>query len=502
MVLNTGVMYTRMIITMIVTLLSSRWVLLALGKEDFGIFNLVSGLLSMLMFLNMTMATASQRFLSYALGRGDTQEIRDTFYYSCVLHFIIGVIIVLGIEIVGQVLLFTVLQVPAGKMNLALFCLHSLSVSTFITVVSVPYSAILISHENIVLVSIVHIGEALLKLATSIVLLYYMGSRLKLYAVCMALIPSVSVFIYRMYCHRHYSETHIIFKRITDKTLFRKFTSYAGWNLIGSISSLLRTQGVAMLLNSFYGVLMNAAYGIATQVKGQLTFFSSAIVTSTRPQIVKSEGAGNRKRALALSAMTCKVTFLLLSMIAVPLVIEMPYVLTLWLKNVPEYAVSFTRLIVLLNVVFQFAIGLSIPIESVGNIKQVQLVVGGMHFIVIPIGYVMLKAGLPPQSVFVMIIAEECVGIILRLFISHKVTGLDIVNFIKETLVPSVVTSISGFLFCFFIVNCLEEGFLRLALLVVLSVTFFFVVSYIYTLTKAERMKINAVVKRISSKIF
>lgn len=501
MVLNTAVMYGRLAITMVVTLLSSRWVLMALGQEDFGIYNLISGLLSMLMFLNLTMATASQRFLSFALGKGNKQLIVDTFYYSCVLHFIIGVIIVLGIEIIGQTFLYTILQVPEGKMYLAIFCLHSLAVSTFFTVISVPYNAILISRENIVFVAIVEILSALSKLIAAMVLLQYDGERLKLYALIMAGIPICQTLIYRLFCIRHYEETRIKLRKIKDYSLFRQFAAYAGWNLIGSISSLLRTQGVSMLLNSFHGVAMNVAYGIATQVKGQFSYFSSSIVTATRPQIVKSEGMGNRKRVHSLSAMTCKVTFMLLSMLSVPLILEMPYVLQLWLKEVPDYAVAFTRLILIINLLFQFAVGLSMPIESVAKIKQLQIWVGGLHFVVLPIGYVMLKLGLSPESVFVMVAMEESVGIALRMFISHRVTGLSIPEFIKNTLAPSIISFLVLFCLSYVVQQPMSEGFMRLCVICVISVVYTSIIGYRVVLNAFEREKVNSVINKLINKI-
>lgn len=501
MVLNTMVLYGRLAITMIVTLLSSRWVLLALGKEDFGIYNLVAGLLSMLMFLNLTMATASQRFLSFALGKGDRKLIEDTFYYSSMLHLLIGLVIIAGIESIGQILLHTMLQVPEGKLHLAVFCLHSLSVSTFVTVISVPYNAVLISHENILFVAVVEIASAVLKLLSAVILLNFDGERLKLYAAFMTAIPILQVLVYRVYCHKHYEETHIRLRRIDDTNLFRQITSYAGWNLIGSVSSLLRTQGVSMLLNSFYGVAMNAAYGIASQVKGQLSNFSSSIVTATRPQIVKSEGQGNRKRVLALSATTSKIAFLLLSMLSVPLIVEMPYVLELWLKNVPEYTVSFTRLIILINLVFQLSIGISIPIESVGKIRQLQIWVGGLHFIVLPVGYVMLKLGLPPYSVFVMVVCEEIVGLALRMGISHRVTGLNVGLFMKETIMPSLATTLFLFLLSGCLTEFMQEGFIRLLANCILSLTYMGVVGYNLTLTKFEKEHIKGMAEKIFERL-
>ncbi len=501
MVINTIILYGRLAVTMVVTLLSSRWVLMALGKEDFGIYNLVAGLLSMLMFLNLTMATATQRFLSFALGKGKQKEIEETFYYSCILHLITGFIIVVAIEVIGQVLLYTVLQIPEGKMYLAIFCLHTLSVSTFATVISVPYNAVLISHENIIFVAFVEIVSALLKLLLAIVLLDYAGERLKLYAISMTIIPILQVLTYRTYCYRHYTETRFRIHKISDKNLFRQMISYAGWNLIGSISSLLRTQGVSMLLNAFYGVMMNAAYGIASQVKGQLNNFSTSIVTATRPQIVKSEGQGNRQRVLTLSATTSKIAFLLLSMLSIPLMVEMPYILQLWLKNVPEYTVSFTRLIILINLVFQFSIGISIPIESVGKIRLLQIWVGGLHFIVLPIGYVMLKLSFSPDSIFVMIVCEEVIGIALRLFISQKVTGLNAKQFVKETIFPSILTTALLYFLSVSINRFMTEGFMRLVLTCCLSFLYMIIIGYNFTLTKFEQVHIRELANKILRKL-
>ncbi len=500
MVFNTFILYARVGITVFVTLFSSRWILQALGKEDFGIFNLVSGLLTMLTFLNVTMASSSQRFLSYALGKGDQDKLKEMFYFSTVLHFGVGILIVLLIETVGRYLLMNVLLIPEGKYSLALFVLHCLSVSTFTTVISVPYSASLITHENIFFVALIQITEALLKLGAAVLLLYYDGPRLKLYSVCMMMIPIVSACCYRTYCYRKYIESHIILHRITDYALFREFASYSGWNLIGGLSSMLRTQGVAMLMNSFYGVIVNAAYGIATQVNGQMNFFSASIVTSTRPQIVKSEGMGNRARMHALSATTSKITFLLLAMLSIPILVEMPYILHIWLRNVPDYTINFTRLILLQSLVFQFSVGVSIGVESVGKIKLLQLYVGILHFIVIPIGYICLKLGLSPYAVLICVIIEELIGFVLRLFVSRKVTGLNISEFLKNNTIPCIISAIFTALICFGIKHSLVESLIRLLLIILSSLTIICILSYYFVLNNNEISTIISIIKKVRRK--
>lgn len=502
MIVNTVVMYARLAITMVITLLSSRWVLLALGEEDFGIYNLVAGLLGLLMFLNLSMATASQRYLSYALGKKDNDLLSDTFFISIILHFIIGVVIFFLVEIVGQYLLYNFLQVPFKKIDLAVFCLHSLAINAFVTVISVPYRASLISHENIMFVALTEVGVSVLKLILAIVLLDYLGNRLKLYAVVMTLIPIMQALVFRIYSKHKYPECRFKIHRISDYKRFKDMAVYASWNMIGSVSSLLRDQGIPMLLNSFYGVCMNTAYGLALQVKGQLNYFSSSIVTATKPQIVKSEGAGNRQRSLSLSAFTCKVTFLLLSMLAIPLIVDMPYILHLWLKIVPEYTISFTRIVIVICLVYQFAIGISIPVEAVGRIKHLQILVGGLHMLVIPVGFIMLHIGMTPNSIFLMIVCEEVICVIVGLFISKRVTGLNVISFLIQTIIPCVIATIVAFGLIYSLHNLFDESFIRLCGICVVSILYFVSIGYLFVFTKDERKKAQQILNSLIHKLY
>lgn len=473
---------------------------MALGEEDFGIYSLVAGMLSMLMFLNITMASSTQRFLSYALGKKDIKMLEDTFYYSCLIHLAIGVFIVLIIETGGRMFLENILQVPEGKESLALFVLHCLSISTFFTVISVPYNASLFTHENIIYVTIVQFLESIAKFCIAYYLLDYSGNRLKLYAILMSAIPIISAFLYFAYCFSHFPETQIQFKNSHNKSILKKITSYSGWNLIGGISSLMRTQGVAMLLNSFFGIIVNTAYGIANQVNGQLKFFTQAIVVAVRPQIVKSEGAGNRKRMLLLSQTTCKITFLLLSLISVPLIVEMPYILELWLKNVPIYAIEFTKLIIFISLLSQLSVGISISIESIGNIKWLQLLVGGMHFIVLPIGYVLLRNGLSPMSVFWVVIIEEFLGLVTRTIISQRLTGLNAIKYFTTIVAPCILLLFASIYSATYIMDYLPTGFTQFVVITLFTTTLIGIGSYTFILNNQEQSYIKSIIQKVWQK--
>lgn len=500
MIVNTCIMYARGVLTMGVTLLSSRWVLMALGEEDFGIYNLVAGMLALLSFLNITLASSTQRFLSYALGKGDIKELNSVFNLSCILHFFIGLLVLALIEFVGVLFLDMVLQIPDGKDVDAMFVLHCLSISMFIAVVTVPYNAALITHENMLFVAIVQIGEALLKLAVAIILLNYTGGRIHLYALCMMIIPVFSNSMFITYCVKKYPETKISFRAAKRFDLFKQFASYSGWNLIGGISHLFKAQGVAMLLNTFKGVVINAAFGIASQVNSQLQFFSSTIVTATRPQIVKSEGMGNRDRMTQVSVTTCKLTFLMLAVLVAPFISECDYILNVWLKDVPEYTTSFVQFFLISSLIRQLYTGVSIGIESVGAIKYLQIFVGGLHFLVLPVGYFLLRFDYGVLSVFYMLVCEELLCLIITIIISRQVTGLDVTGFLKGCLIPCILIFIVAFSLCVSTKLVFHSDLLRLLADCAISTAVTAFLAYFFVFDKKERIIIQSYIEKAISK--
>lgn len=487
MLFNTCVMYIRAALTMGVTLLSSRWVLMALGEKDFGIYNLVAGLLSILSFLNITLASSTQRFLSYAQGKGNIEELNSVFNLSCILHGSIGILIFIIFEIIGSLFLEHVLQIPVGKEADAIFVLHCIAISMFISIVTVPYSASLITHENMLFVSCIQIGEALLKLLVAYTILDYSGNRIRLYALLMMVIPIFSSTCYITFCRKKYEETKINIKSGVKKSLFKTFGTYTGWNLIGGVSHLFKAQGIAMLLNSFMGVVVNAAFGIANQVNSQIQFFSSTIVTATRPQIVKSEGMGDRARMTRVSITTCKLTFLLLSFLVVPFVIECSYILNIWLKEVPKYTTEFVQLILIASLIRQLYTGVSIGIESVGSIKYLQIFVGGLHFLVLPLGYILLKLECGALSVFYMLICEEVLCLIITSTISHKVTKLHLPSFYTGTVIPCIFTFLATLLICAGCNLKLQHSIMSLALECCLSTALTVLFAFVFVFDKKEK---------------
>lgn len=494
---NTLILYVKILVTTCVGLLTTRYVLEALGIDDYGLYNLIAGIIAMLSFFNAAMSVATQRFLSFAFGKKDLIELRKIFHYSIILHIVVSILIIILIEIGGRYLIMNILSISESKIDVAINVLHWISVSTFFSILAVPYIAILTSRENMFLLSLIDIIEAVLKLGIAIILLFLVAHKLILYASLIASVMCVSLLIKIGVCYKKYPETHISLKSVHDKDLLKRITRFTGWSLIGSVSSIARGQGIAVILNIFYGVVINAAYGIANQVNGLLSFFSAAIMQSIRPQIIKSEGAQDRPRMLKLSLIACRYMFFLCALFSIPLIIEMPYILNLWLKEVPEYTIVFCRLILFITLLSMLTQGLSVSIEATGKIKWLQVIVGTLHVINFPIGYWLLKIGYPPQSVLICILSEEAVCLLLRVIIAHKITNLRVRDFITKVLIRSVAIFTIAFGIGYFTAHAVhDESFMRLLLTTGSSSGSFILCGWFLGTEREERRRIGDIIHK------
>jgi len=486
-IVNTVILYGNMVVNAVIALMSTRWILEALGKVDFGIYSLVGGIIAMFSFLNVAMVAATQRFISYSMGQNKQDIIKETFRCSVLLHLAIGVIVLLIFEFMGDYFMHHKLQIPQSRMSEAMIVLHCLSVATFFNIITVPYQAVLNARENMLVIALIGICESIVKLVIAIVLLHYFGDRLVLYAVLMMSMFIFSMILNRIYCLWKYEEVKLNSHQPVNVKLFKQMVAFAGWNFIGSISSLLRNQGLAMLMNSFFGVIINAAYGIATQVNGQAQFFSRTIVRALQPQIVKSEGAGDRSRMKKIALTTCKIPFLMLSLVVAPLVAEMPFILKLWLGNFPDNSIIFCRLILLITLIMQIKMGLSIAIDSVGRIKWYQIVCGGLHFIVIPIAYFLYHIGYSPFWGLMIVFFEEILTILLTSLFSIKLAGISIKIYYLKVFLPSILTVFAVFTICYSGVSNIVNDWLRLGLFTTIYIAATCCISYFLILNKNER---------------
>ncbi|MFA5329755.1 MAG: hypothetical protein WC384_18310 [Prolixibacteraceae bacterium] len=499
---NTAILYARMAITMFISLYATRLILAALGASDFGIFNLVAGAIVMLTFLNNAMAAATQRFMSFAQGEGNEGKQKSIFNVSVVLHFFIGLFIVVLLELAGYFLFKSILNIDAERMDVAKLIYHFLVVSMFVNVISVPYDAVINAHENMLFVAILGILEAILKLSIALYVTYTGFDKLVSYGFLMAALAILLLLIRRIYCHNKYIEVQINIRKYYDKNLFKEMTAFGSWSLMGSIAGLVSSYGQGIVINIFFGTIINAAQGVANQISGQLGAFSSTMQKALGPVIAKSEGAGKRELMIKASVTGSKFSYFLLAFFVIPVFIEMPYILNLWLKEVPEYTIVFCRLLLIINLIDQMFTTLPSAIGATGNIKDYQKVVSILALLPLFISYILFTIGYPPQTLYFVFIGQRIIrsfGPIL--YFTKKLCGLSPIYFLKEVVFRSFAITIGVALMSLLPFLIFDIGMIRLGSTLLVSSLSFIVSVKWFGLSVEEEAQIGSIFKSIINRL-
>lgn len=499
---NTGILYARMAITVFISLYATRLVLAALGVADFGLFNVVGGVVAMLGFLNSSMAAATQRFMSYAQGEGDLEKVKRIFNMSTLLHAGIAVLMVLVLEIAGYFFFNGILNIAPERVEVAKIIYHFMVVSTFFTVLSVPYEAVITSHENMLFYAILGILEAVLKLGIALYLAYSAYDHLIAYGFLMAALAIFLLLLRRIYCHRNYVECVLNFRKYYEKDLMKEISSFAGWSLLGSASSMLANYGTTIVINIFFGTVVNAAQGIAQQVSGQLSAFANTMLKALNPIIDKSEGAGNRLLMLKAAMTGSKISFFLLMFFYIPVLIEMPYIFKIWLKNVPDYAILFCRLGLIRNLIEQLFVTLTSAIAAVGNIRKFQIYNSVLNFFPLVISYILFLLHYPVYALYVVFIIYALIGGILVLYFAKSDCELSIPVYFKNVVVPCIV-SFGLILITSFIPSLFNFNHnLRLLLVITMNSLSFLIVLWFIGFNAEERLLVNPIIRSILRRSF
>lgn len=494
-VFNTGVLYAKMLVTVGITLYSTRLVLNALGVSDYGTYNLIAGIIAMLSFLNVAMTTSTQRYFSFYQGTKNKEIQKDIFSNSLLLHLGIGVILIIGLLLMSFFLFDGFLNIPQDRIPAAKVVYYFMLFSVFTTVLSVPFTATLNAHENMLWIAVVNTIEVLLKLAIAFSLYIYEGDKLIFYGLSIAVIGIISLFFYSFFCMKRYSECTFNLHKGMNPKLIKELGSFAGWNLFGALCGVGRTQGVAVILNLFFGTVVNAAYGLANQVSGQMNFFSVTMLRALNPQIMKSEGAGDRKRMLRLSMMASKFGFFLLAFIAIPCIFEMPEILKFWLKEVPEYTVAFCSLILMAIMTNQLTIGLQSAVQATGRIKTYQSVVGAILLLNLPISYILLELALPVYSVMISFILIELIACGFRILFLKKIAGLSIKEYMNRVFLRELIPVLASILICLLMTNAFSFNF-RFIVTFIFSIFIFVICIYFFGLCQDEKVIVNEMLRK------
>lgn len=497
---NTLILYGRMLLTMGITLYSTRLVLNALGSTDYGIYNLVAGIIVMLSFLNTAMATSSQRYLSFHQGRKDLQKQKEVFTNSFFLHIVIGILIVIGLETAGLFLFDGFLNIPADRIESARIIYHYMAITVFFTVITVPFNGLLTAHENMLWVAFVNIVETLLKLGIALFLYTLSSDRLVVYGILTASIVVVSFIMYSVFCFKKYPECTFKGVMKPEAGFVKELAGFAGWNLFGALCSMGRNQGLALILNLFFGAVINAAYGIANQVNSQLLFLSRTMLRALNPQIMKSEGAGDRARVIKLSVMASKFSFFLLSAIGLPVIFEMKDILEFWLGEVPDYTVIFCQLIIIGAIINQLSVGLQSAILAVGDIKFYHIMIGSVMLLNLPLSYVILNYfNAPPYIVLVTYVIIESIASVLRVYIAEKKASFTFHTFLNKivlrVILPLIIMLIGNFLFI-----TSFHFYLRFLVTIVFSSIVYSLLFYLISFEKEEKKLVQNIVEKIRNR--
>lgn len=488
---NTLLLYLRMLFQLGIALYTSRAVLNALGVIDFGIYNVVGGIIVIFSFFNNAMASSTQRFLVYHLGTNDSRKLKQIFSSAIIIHFVMAVVVVGLAEIMGLWFLQAKMIIPMERLEVAKWVFHLSVISSAITILSVPYNAAIIANERMGAFAAISIIETLLKLCVAIFISFCNGDRLLWYA---GLLLGVSVIvrtIYGVYCSKSFPEAKLIFPR-NNKLLYKEMTSFAGWSLVGNLSVVGYTQGINLLLNIFFGPAINAARGIAVQVQNAVYGFVRSFQTAVNPQITKSYAIGDLKSMHLLIYRSSKLSFYLTLMLSLPIIIETPYVLSLWLNIVPDYTVAFCRLTFISCMIESISNPFMIGASATGKIKKYHLIIGSILLLIVPVSYIFLKLGFEPIIVYIIDILIQFIAQIIRLFLCRHLFSLNILFYIKDVISRIVGVAVLSVVFSLLIDSLfIEINFINAIVVAFFSFISVCVVSYVIGLTKSERTFFN-----------
>lgn len=495
---NTIFLYCRIAVNILIALYSTRLVLDALGVEDFGIYNLVAGSIAMLTFLNSAMAEATQRFMAYAHGEGNVEKQIKIFNVSAILHLLIALLIVLILELAGYFLFKGVLEIPEDRVKVAKLVYQFMIASTFFTILKVPFDAVLNSNENMFWVALLGIISSICRLGIAIYIVYTNLDSLVVYGLLMALLSIVMISTTMTYCYKKYQEVRFRLISHFDSKLFKEMTSFASWTLLSHSAWIIASQGTAVVLNSFFGVAINAAQGVANQVSGQLANLSNTMHNALNPVIIKSEGRKDRRKMLEASMFGNKISFFIIALFSIPLIIEMPYVLGLWLKDVPEFAVVFCRLSLIRLQVGAITHTFYVAIGAIGKIKKDAIWEALIFTSILPISYLAFQLGASPEAIYLTFIFAF-VGIsIVRVYFLNRLGGLSVAYFMKNSVLRCYAVFFSSFFIATIPLLFQNDGLLRFIIVLLASSFTFFITTFAFGLNKEENRQILNVVNRLT----
>lgn len=491
---NTLVLYFRMMITMLIGLYMSRVVLEALGEIDYGVYNIVGDFVTMFGFISGAMVTATQRFLSFEIGKGEEGNVKAVFSTAVIIHMRLAAAVLIVGEVVGVWFLNTRMNIPADRYAAANWVFQMSLLTFVINIYSVPYNATIVAYERMTAFAYVSIVEAVLKLGVAIFITISSSDKLIMYAVLLACIALLVRIIYGVYVSRNFEQCvctwHI------NKRYSKEMTSFVGWNLIGSIANISKDQGINLVLNHFFGTTINAARGLATKVMGLISSFATNFQMALNPQIIKSYAAEQMEEMFDLVFKGSKLSYLLLLFLSLPVFIEADFLLSIWLVKVPEYTVVFLRLVIATVLFDSLSNSLITAMHASGKVKEYQIVVGSISLLTLPCVYWVLSMGYTPEWAMIVGLIFSFICHIARLVMLHISIGMPVMRFLVKVTMRVLATTACAAILPLYCYTKMEQGVTTFVVICGVSVLSSIASIFILGLNNDERRSVLEIIKK------
>lgn len=492
---NTLVLYVRMILIMVVSLFTSRVVLQTLGVDDYGIYNVVGGVVSMFSLFSSSLSVAISRFITYELGKKNKEKLNSIFSTSVNVLLIISIVIVVLIELVGVWFLNNALNIPVVRMEAANWVMQCSILVFVINLISVPYNAAIIAHEKMSAFAYISILEVVLKLVVAYALYVSPIDKLITYAILLVVVALIIRGVYGIYCSCHFEECK--YRMVYDKVLLKQMTDFAGWNLFGSGAYLFNTQGVNIATNLFFGVTVNAARGVASQAESAIRMFVNNFATAMNPQITKSYAEGDLEYMNTLVCRGAKYSYFLLFLFAVPFMYEADGIMKLWLGVVPDQAALFLRLSIFGTLFDVLGNATANAAWATGDVKRYYKYVVSIGCLVFPLSCVAFMVGMPAYTSYIVFIVIYIILIFVKLYIIKGLMNFPVMMFIKEVFIRIIPVSILSLFLPGLVYLLMDEGFVRVCVLTLVSLMSTTLCIYVCGLETSERALVYNTIRRI-----
>ena len=486
---NTGANYIQIVLNVLFGLLTVRFVFQSLGEIDYGVYNLIAGVITLITFISESLSQTSIRFISVSLGSGNNTELKSIFTSCFSLHVYMAAILVSILEFAGLFLFTGFLDIPDNRLFAAKIVYQCMVGTLFLNIVSTPFRAIIVAHESLVFISVIGILESVCKLIVAVLLLHTSSDRLIVYGILMtatSLVPFIGFYLFSIIQYKQ-----AVSLKLVGFSSINQIVNFAGWTLLDVLGVIANRQGYAIMYNKFLGPTTNAVFALAGHVEGPLFSVSASVINSIKPQILKSYGQGDKDRTLRLSLTAGKLGFSMMAMIAIPILVMLPDVLTIWLGEYPDQTVFFARMMVIACLANQATLGLSTANQAFGKIKVFSIVVSTIRIMALPISIFLLFSGCSGETAMIVYLCCESLASISRVFVLNHTAGLSIKKFFSDLIIDLSIPVVLAVSVCI-VLYSFGSGWLWLIFVAIASALIYAISLYMWGMTKEERCSIDS----------